>query len=73
MYTKYLQQNEAKNVFKAARTPATLFSVLMFFYIMSGLFGLFGMYTFANMCNLGMGVFLIMLTVWAYVRYATEP
>ncbi|MPC32272.1 Atlastin [Portunus trituberculatus] len=67
MFVKYSQQNEAKNVFKAARTPATLFSVLMFFYLMSGVFGLFGMYSFANMCNLGMGVFLIMLTVWAYV------
>lgn len=72
MYIKYSQQNEAKNVFKAARTPATLFSVLMFFYLMSGIFGLFGMYSFANVCNLGMGVFLIMLTVWAYVRYSGE-
>ncbi|KAK8742839.1 hypothetical protein OTU49_001695 [Cherax quadricarinatus] len=72
MFLKYSQQNEAKNVFKAARTPATLFSVLMFFYLLSGIFGLFGMYSFANMCNLGMGVFLIMLTVWAYVRYSGE-
>ncbi|XP_050722071.1 atlastin-like isoform X1 [Eriocheir sinensis] len=72
MYTKYSLQNEAKNVFKAARTPATLFCVLMFFYLMSGIFGLFGMYSFANVCNLGMGVFLIMLTVWAYVRYSGE-
>ncbi|XP_042221469.1 atlastin-like isoform X1 [Homarus americanus] len=72
IYQKYSQQNEAKNVFKAARTPATLFSVLMFFYLLSGIFGLFGMYSFANMCNLAMGVFLIMLTVWAYVRYSGE-
>lgn len=72
MYIKYSQQNEAKNVFKAARTPATLFSVLMFFYLMSGIFGLFGMYSFANMCNLGMGAFLLLLTVWAYVRYSGE-
>ncbi|KAK7078362.1 putative RING-H2 finger protein [Halocaridina rubra] len=69
MYLKYSQQNEAKNVFKAARTPATLFCILMFFYLMSGIFGLLGMYSFASMCNLGMGVFLLMLTAWAYVSF----
>ncbi|XP_064109227.1 atlastin-like isoform X4 [Macrobrachium nipponense] len=72
MFLKYSQQNEAKNVFKAARTPATLFCILMFFYLMSGVFGLLGMYSFASMCNLGMGVFLLMLTAWAYVRYSGE-
>ncbi|KAK4291018.1 hypothetical protein Pmani_036130 [Petrolisthes manimaculis] len=72
MYSKYSQLNEAKNVFKAARTPATLFSVLMFFYLMSGVFGLFGMYAFANLCNLSMGAFLVMLAVWAYARYSGE-
>lgn len=68
MYSKYTQQNESKNVFKAAKTPATLFAVLMFFYLLSGVFGLFGMYSFASMCNLAMGIFLIMLALWAYVR-----
>uniref|UniRef100_A0A2P2I0N4 Atlastin n=2 Tax=Hirondellea gigas TaxID=1518452 RepID=A0A2P2I0N4_9CRUS len=72
LYNKYVEQNEAKNVFKAARTPATLFSALMFFYLLSGIFGLFGMYPFATICNLGMGAFLIMLTLWAYVRYSGE-
>ncbi|CAL4079710.1 unnamed protein product [Meganyctiphanes norvegica] len=72
LHEKYSQQNEAKNVFKAARTPATLFSILMFFYLLSGVFGLFGMYSFANVCNLAMGIFIIMLTLWAYVRYSGE-
>lgn len=72
LHEKFAQQNEAKNVFKAARTPATLFSILMFFYLMSGIFGLFGMYAFANVCNLSMGIFIIMLTMWAYVRYSGE-
>ena len=69
MYEKYLHQNESKNVFKAAKTPATLFSVLVLFYLLSGIFGLFGMYSFANVCNFLMGCSLLMLTLWAYVRY----
>jgi len=72
LHEKFAQQNEAKNVFKAARTPATLFSILMLFYMLSGIFGLFGMYSFANVCNLAMGIFIIMLTMWAYVRYSGE-
>ena len=57
-------------MFKAARTPATLFTALMMFYLVSGIFGLFGMYAFAGLCNMCMGVFLIMLTLWAYIRSA---
>lgn len=67
-FGKFLEQNEAKNVFKAARTPATLFSALMMFYLLSGIFGVFGIYPIASICNLGMGAFLIMLSLWAYVR-----
>lgn len=72
MYSKFSLQNESKNVFKAAKTPATLFSVLVFFYLLSGLFGLFGVYAMANLCNLAMASFLILLIIWAYVRYSGE-
>jgi len=40
--------------------------------VLSGLFGLFGMYSFANMFNLMMGVTLLVLAIWAYVRYSGE-
>ena len=70
LYLKYVEQNEAKNVFKAARTPATLFTALMLFYLLSGIFGLFGIYPIASLCNLCMGAFLVMLSLWAYVRLA---
>jgi len=40
--------------------------------VLSGLFGLFGMYSFANMFNLFMGVTLLVLAIWAYVRYSGE-
>lgn len=67
-FTSFKAQNESKNIFKAARTPAVFLTVAIFFYILSGVFGLFGMYTFANFSNLIMGISLLTLTLWAYVR-----
>ena len=68
MFVNYKSFNEGKNIFKSARTPATLFTVSAVCYVISGLFGLFGMYSFANMFNLLMGVFLLILSLWAYIR-----
>lgn len=60
--------NESKNIFKAARTPAVFFMIAIIMYVLSGLFGLLGMYTFANFSNLCMGIALLTLAVWAYIR-----
>lgn len=67
-FTSFKAQNESKNIFKAARTPAVLLTVAICFYILSGIFGLFGMYTFANFSNLVMGIGLLTLSLWAYIR-----
>jgi atlastin len=61
-------QNESKNVFKTARTPAVFFAVAVIFYIISGIFGLVGIYSVANFSNLVMGAAMLSLGVWAYVR-----
>lgn len=68
-YNSFKAQNESKNIFKAARTPAVYLTVAIFFYILSGVFGLFGIYTFANFSNLLMGIALMTLMLWAYIRY----
>ena len=68
LYTQFRTHNESKNIFKAARTPAVFFATAVIFYILSGVFGLVGMYSFSNMCNLVMGVAMLCLAVWAYVR-----
>jgi len=60
--------NESKNIFKAARTPAVFFAAAVIFYILSGIFGLVGIYSLANICNLVMGTALLGLGVWAYIR-----
>jgi len=69
-YNSFKAQNESKNIFKAARTPAVYLTVAIFFYILSGVFGLFGIYAFANFSNLLMGIALLTLTLWAYIRYS---
>lgn len=68
MFVNFKAHNESKNIFKAARTPAVYFALAVGFYIFSGIFGLVGMYTFANFCNLTMGVALLTLALWAYIR-----
>lgn len=72
LFVHFRAQNESKNIFKSARTPATLFTIAAIFYVVSGVFGLLGMYSFANMFNLMMGVTLLVLGIWAYVRYSGE-
>ncbi|KAL5273094.1 ATL2 family protein [Megaselia abdita] len=67
-FGNFKSHNENKNIFKAARTPAVFLVVAIAFYILSGIFGLVGLYTFANFANLIIGVSLVTLAMWAYVR-----
>lgn len=67
-YNNYKAHNESKNIFKAARTPAVLFAIAIVMYVLSGIFGAIGIYSFANFCNLIMGLSLFTLTLWAYIR-----
>ncbi|XP_012275817.1 atlastin isoform X2 [Orussus abietinus] len=71
-YLQFKAHNESKNIFKAARTPAVFFAIAVTMYILSGVFGLVGLYTFANICNLVMGIGLLTLVLWAYIRYSGE-
>lgn len=67
-FENFKSHNESKNIFKSARTPAVYFAIAVACYILSGIFGLFGLYTFANFCNFIMGVSLLTLVLWAYIR-----
>lgn len=72
LFENYQKHNEGKNIFSSARTPAVLFTVMAIAYILSGVFALVGLDSFANLCNLLLGVFLILLSAWIYVRYSGE-
>ncbi|XP_012536021.1 atlastin isoform X6 [Monomorium pharaonis] len=71
-FSQFKAHNESKNIFKAARTPAVFFAIAVTMYILSGIFGLVGLYTLANICNLIMGTGLLTLVLWAYIRYSGE-
>ncbi|KAH7940160.1 hypothetical protein HPB52_022075 [Rhipicephalus sanguineus] len=71
-FQNFAKHNEGKNIFAAARTPATLFAVVLAFYFVSGAFGLLGIYSLSNFCNLLMGLSLVSLCLWGYVRYSGD-
>ena len=41
-------------------------------YVMSGMLGVIGLETLANVINFVMGLALVLLCTWAYVRYSGE-
>lgn len=65
----YKQQNESKNIFKAAQTPGVFVLVALITYILSGIFALFGVETFCNFMTLIMALNIIALCIWSYIRY----
>ncbi|XP_028037466.1 atlastin isoform X2 [Bombyx mandarina] len=71
-FLQFKAHNESKNIFKAARTPSVFFAVALFFYVLSGVFGLLGLYPLANVANFAMGLALLTLVLWAYIRYSGE-
>lgn len=72
LYENFVKHNDSKNIFAAARTPAVFFAVMSICYIISGLFNCLGLESLATFFNLAMGVALLCLCVWAYVRYSGE-
>ncbi|XP_043913612.1 atlastin-2 isoform X3 [Protopterus annectens] len=71
-YANVVKHNDGKNIFYAARTPATLFAVMFAMYIISGVTGFIGLTAIASICNLVMGIALVSLCTWAYVKYSGE-
>ncbi|XP_056264606.1 atlastin-2-like isoform X2 [Pseudoliparis swirei] len=71
-YANYGKHNAGKNIFFAARTPATLFAVMFVMYVASMVTGFVGVGSVAALCNLVMGVALTALCVWAYAKYSGE-
>ncbi|XP_007521056.1 atlastin-2 isoform X1 [Erinaceus europaeus] len=71
-YANFVKHNDGKNIFYAARTPATLFALMFAMYVASGLTGFVGLNSVAVLCNLVMGLALTALCTWAYVKYSGE-
>lgn len=71
-YANFSKHNDGKNIFYAARTPATLFAVMFVMYVTSLVTGFVGINSVATLCNLVMGAALTALCVWAYAKYSGE-
>lgn len=71
-FTNFSKHNDGKNIFYAARTPATLFAVMFVTYVVSVVTGFIGLNTLAALANMVMGVALLSLCTWAYVKYSGE-
>ncbi|XP_037637760.1 atlastin-2 isoform X2 [Sebastes umbrosus] len=71
-FSNFSKHNDGKNIFYAARTPATLFAVMFATYVVSGVTGFIGLSVLAALANLVMGVALLSLCAWAYVKYSGE-
>uniref|UniRef100_A0A3Q2YII4 Atlastin GTPase 2 n=1 Tax=Hippocampus comes TaxID=109280 RepID=A0A3Q2YII4_HIPCM len=71
-FGNFCKHNDGKNIFYAARTPATLFAVMFAAYVASGVTGFVGLSALAALANLLMGLALLALCAWAYVKYSGE-
>ncbi|KAL7021389.1 hypothetical protein ACKWTF_011856 [Chironomus riparius] len=71
-FINYKEQNESKNIFKAAQTPGVFLAVALITYIMSGIFALLALETFCNFMTLIMAINIIALCIWSYIRYSGE-
>uniref|UniRef100_A0A8K9X742 Atlastin GTPase 1 n=1 Tax=Oncorhynchus mykiss TaxID=8022 RepID=A0A8K9X742_ONCMY len=72
VFVQYIKHNDSKNIFHAARTPATLFVVIFSMYVVAGITGFVGVDIIASVCNMILGLALITLCTWAYIRYSGE-
>ncbi|XP_036619097.1 atlastin-3 isoform X2 [Trichosurus vulpecula] len=72
LYGHFVKHNSSKNVFSSFRTPAVLFSFIVALYLSSGFAGFLGLETVMQLCNCLLGLLLISLLTWGYVRYSGQ-
>lgn len=72
LYENFCKHNGSKNVFSTFRTPAVLFTGIAVLYIASGLTGFIGLEVVAQLFNCLVGLLLIALLTWGYIRYSGQ-
>ncbi|EPY86809.1 atlastin-3 [Camelus ferus] len=72
LYENFCKHNGSKNVFSTFRTPAVLFTGIAALYIASGLTGFIGLEVVAQLFNCMVGLLLIALLTWGYIRYSGQ-
>ncbi|XP_059992997.1 atlastin-3-like isoform X2 [Lagenorhynchus albirostris] len=72
LYENFCKHNGSKNVFSTFRIPAVLFTGIVALYIASGLTGVIGLEVVAQLFNCMVGLLLIALLTWGYIRYSGQ-
>ncbi|XP_076972029.1 atlastin-3 isoform X3 [Tamandua tetradactyla] len=72
LYENFSKHNGSKNVFSTFRTPAVLFTGIAALYVASGLTGFLGLEVVAQLFNCLVGLLLIALLTWGYIRYSGQ-
>ncbi|XP_028658597.1 atlastin-3 [Erpetoichthys calabaricus] len=72
LFANFMKHNEGKNIFSTFRTPAILFVLIIALYLLSGISGFVGLSLVAQLCNCIIGLVLIALFSWAYIRYSGQ-
>uniref|UniRef100_A0A4W6ETL5 Atlastin 3 n=1 Tax=Lates calcarifer TaxID=8187 RepID=A0A4W6ETL5_LATCA len=70
MWVSFSKHNESKNLFSAFRTPAVLFVLVCLLYVLSGVLLFVGLSTFALVCDCTLGVVMMAMLTWAFIRYS---
>ncbi|XP_010744881.2 atlastin-3 [Larimichthys crocea] len=70
MWQSFIKHNESKNLFSAFRTPAVLFVLVCLLYVLSGVLLFVGLSTFALVCDCTLGVVMMSMLMWAFIRYS---
>lgn len=63
---------KSKNVFSAFRTPAVLFVLVCLLYVLSGLLLFVGLSTIALACDCVVGLAMVAMLTWAFIRYSGQ-
>jgi len=71
-FLQYKAHNDSKNIFKAANTPITLFSIWSILYVISQFCALIMLTPVSNLCNVLMWGIVLTGSTWAYVKYSGE-
>uniref|UniRef100_A0A8C8CVB7 GB1/RHD3-type G domain-containing protein n=1 Tax=Oncorhynchus tshawytscha TaxID=74940 RepID=A0A8C8CVB7_ONCTS len=70
LWQSFSKHNESKNVFSAFRTPAVLFVLVCFLYVLSGLLLFIGLATIALICDCVLGLAMVAMLTWSFIRYS---
>uniref|UniRef100_A0A673GS56 Atlastin-3-like n=1 Tax=Sinocyclocheilus rhinocerous TaxID=307959 RepID=A0A673GS56_9TELE len=72
LWESFSKHNESKNVFSAFRTPAVLFVLVCLLYVLSGILFFIGLETISFACDCVVGLAMIAMLTWAFIRYSGQ-